>query len=187
LSERIEIKRLEIADVFEKHFKHFGFRKTTVDEVAAEMGISKKTIYKCFNSKDDIFYFIISQKAKARRAMIEKEIMHLKSAWHKMESMIRINFSEFRKIHKRHGSSINERFRSDIASAAFRETFIGLVDDIIREGLEREEFEVCNHQYTIRFIQSMIIEAVSIIREDPRAEPEEMLICSVQKLILKTT
>jgi AcrR family transcriptional regulator len=178
-------KQIEIAAAFERHFKHFGFRKTTVDEVAAEMGISKKTIYQCFKSKDAIFYFVVSRKAKERRLMIEREIKPLNSAWEKMESMIRINFTEFRKLHKRQRSSMDERFQEEIASAAFRKTFFGLVDDIIREGVGKEEFEIKNHQYTIRFIQSLIIEAVRIIREDQKSEPEEMLIFSVYKLLHK--
>ena len=156
-----------------------------MDEVAAEMGISKKTIYQCFKSKDAIFYFVISQKAKERRKMIEREIKSLNTAWDKMESMIRINFSEFRKIHKRQRSSMDERFQEEIASAAFRKTFFGLVDDIIREGIEKDEFEVHSHQYTIRFIQSLIIEAVRIIREDQESKPEDMLIFSVRKLLKK--
>jgi AcrR family transcriptional regulator len=42
----------------EKFFKE-GFHKTTMDEIAAGLSISKKTIYKHFNSKDEIVSKII--------------------------------------------------------------------------------------------------------------------------------
>ena len=44
--------RERIADVFKKHFTYFGFKKTSVDEVAKELKISKKTIYQFFSSKE---------------------------------------------------------------------------------------------------------------------------------------
>ena len=135
MEDAINIQRKRIADAFEQHFRHYGFKKTTVDEVALDLGVSKKTIYKCFRSKDDIFYYIISNKAKERRLMIEKKILHLDTAWEKMETMIRINFTEFRKIHKKKPTGINDRFQSEIASAAFGEMFISLIWDIIEEGI----------------------------------------------------
>ena len=49
----------QIADVFKKYFHHYGFKKTSVDEVAAELHISKKTIYSYFESKEAIFAELI--------------------------------------------------------------------------------------------------------------------------------
>ncbi len=180
-------RKIEIAGAFEKHFRHFGFKKTTVDDVAAELGISKKTIYANFNSKDEIFYFIISRKAEARREMIEGKIMHLGSAMEKMEEMIRINFSEFRKIHKRKLKAFDEQFQSEIAAGAFRQAFNRLVSNIIEEGVEGHEFEVGDHEMSVRFTQALITEAIRTIREDSSLQPENFLICSIGKLLQKNT
>lgn len=43
-----------IMDSAAKRFFEFGISKVTVDEIAAELGMSKKTIYKYFPSKDDL-------------------------------------------------------------------------------------------------------------------------------------
>jgi len=174
-----------IADAFEKHFRHFGFKKTIVDEVASELGISKKTIYKYFNSKDDIFYFIISRKAEARRAMIEKVIVNMNSPSEMVEEVIRINFSEFRRVHKKRVPGFDERFQSEIAGAAFRETFDRMLSDIIQEGIDKAEFEAADVELTVRYIQSLIFETVKVIREDYSAEPEEYLIETIIKLLKK--
>ena len=178
-------KKIKIADAFKKHFMHFGFKKTTVDEVVADLGISKKTIYKYFDSKDDIFYFIISSKAEARRIMIEHELEVISSAAKKMETMIRINFTEFRKIHKKKSHALDDRFQYEIASMAFRESFNRLVSDIIEEGVENEEFTVCHHEMTVKYIQALITETVRALRENSLAEPEESLICTVNKILQK--
>jgi AcrR family transcriptional regulator len=178
-------QRTRIAEAFERHFMHFGFKKTTVDDVAAELGSSKKTIYNYFSSKDEIFYFIISSKAKTRREMIEKKIIHLESAKAKMEAMIRINFEEFRKVHKRKAAALDERFQSEIAAGAFREAFSRMVSDIIREGVANKEFEVCDHEMTVRYIQALITETVMKMREDKDAHPEDFLVFTVNKLLNK--
>ena len=38
-----------------------GFRKTTVDEIASHLSISKKTLYKYFSSKDELIKATIAQ------------------------------------------------------------------------------------------------------------------------------
>jgi len=37
-----------------EHFMHEGFSKVTLDEIAAELGMSKKTLYKYFEDKEDL-------------------------------------------------------------------------------------------------------------------------------------
>ena len=44
-----------------KCFHLYGFRRTSVDEIASRIGISKKTIYKYFSSKDELIRAVIEQ------------------------------------------------------------------------------------------------------------------------------
>ena len=44
-----------------KCFHLYGFRKTSVDQIASCMGISKKSIYKYFASKDELIKAVIEQ------------------------------------------------------------------------------------------------------------------------------
>jgi len=47
-------ENLKILDFCETHFMKFGFHKTTMDDIAKELRISKKTIYKHFQTKNDL-------------------------------------------------------------------------------------------------------------------------------------
>jgi AcrR family transcriptional regulator len=47
-------ENLKILEFCETYFMRHGFHKTTMDEIAKELRISKKTIYKHFSSKDDL-------------------------------------------------------------------------------------------------------------------------------------
>jgi len=59
------------------------------------------------------------------------------------------------------------------------------VSDIIDEGVKKNEFEVCDHGMTVRYIQALITETVKSIREDHSSQPEDFLICTVNKLLKK--
>ncbi|MFY0654069.1 MAG: TetR/AcrR family transcriptional regulator [Cyclobacteriaceae bacterium] len=52
-------KILEKADSL---FHKFGIRSVSMDEIAGELGISKKTIYQSFKDKDDIVYQVTQKK-----------------------------------------------------------------------------------------------------------------------------
>ncbi|MFW9948003.1 MAG: TetR/AcrR family transcriptional regulator [Candidatus Odinarchaeota archaeon] len=54
----IENRKKYIIDTAERLFKSKGFDNTTMDEIAAESEFSKGTLYKYFNSKDDLYIAI---------------------------------------------------------------------------------------------------------------------------------
>src|SRR5260221_7822118 len=52
-------------------FFKYGFSKVTIDEIASKTGMSKKTIYKYFKSKDDIVEEVTKTTCNAMRASCE--------------------------------------------------------------------------------------------------------------------
>ncbi|HKK60277.1 MAG TPA: TetR/AcrR family transcriptional regulator [Salinivirga sp.] len=65
----------KIANKAKEMFLRFGYSKITLSEVSAEMGISKKTIYNHFESKDALLYYIIDQS----RVQFENEINEIET------------------------------------------------------------------------------------------------------------
>ncbi|MDD3706630.1 MAG: TetR/AcrR family transcriptional regulator, partial [Clostridiaceae bacterium] len=55
-------------------FWKFGYNAVTVDRIANETGISKMTIYKYFNSKEDLFMEVIKKDIEYQAVQIMKEI-----------------------------------------------------------------------------------------------------------------
>ncbi len=62
-----ELKQ-SIADLSYKKFSQHGFKKVTMDEIAAELAISKKTVYKHFESKEAILEEIVNQRVRRGQA-----------------------------------------------------------------------------------------------------------------------
>lgn len=50
--------RDRIIEAAEKRFSQYGFRKVTVDDIASDLGISKKTLYLHFKSKEAIAWAV---------------------------------------------------------------------------------------------------------------------------------
>jgi len=61
--EEIETKQA-IVDVAYSKFSQHGFKRVTMDEIASELGISKKTVYKHFESKEAILEELVDQRLK---------------------------------------------------------------------------------------------------------------------------
>lgn len=101
--------RQSILDVSYAKFAEYGFKKVTIDEIAAALGISKKTVYKLFASKEDILREVVLAKMNSLLELFEKiqsmkessvdkiqaisEVVgtHINEQWQKILTEVRIN------------------------------------------------------------------------------------------------
>lgn len=63
-----------ILDVAAEKINLYGLKKFTIDEIAAELKISKKTIYKYFKSKDDIILEYFKTTISSDKESVEKTL-----------------------------------------------------------------------------------------------------------------
>ncbi len=66
---RHEGVRERIIEAAEQRLWHYGFRKTTIDEIASDAGVGKGTVYLHFDSKENITLAIM---AKFKQQSLEK-------------------------------------------------------------------------------------------------------------------
>src|ERR1041384_8344581 len=81
----------------EKFFKE-GFYKTSIDEIAKELNVSKNTIYKYFPNKEKIVYEIMNEFVKTTRTDVETRLNADTDAIHKFISILNVlsqNISKF--------------------------------------------------------------------------------------------
>jgi AcrR family transcriptional regulator len=53
-------KRVAILNAAHKRFAHYGLAKVTMDEIAADLGISKAALYYYFPAKEDVFRHVVA-------------------------------------------------------------------------------------------------------------------------------
>lgn len=93
----------------EKFFKD-GFYKTTMDEVASELGMSKKTIYKFFPSKDDLIMAIVKHFMNRMKVKILPALNSDKNAIEKLGELIKILAGVSEKISSKRMEEMKRHF-----------------------------------------------------------------------------
>ncbi len=92
-----EVKVRILAAAREEFYK-FGFTRVTVDEIASKLGMSKKTIYKCFTSKDEILKEItratLEEMAVCCRDIVREEGIDFVDKLKKMMTMVAVQYSK---------------------------------------------------------------------------------------------
>jgi AcrR family transcriptional regulator len=57
-----------------KIFARFGFRKTSIDDIAKEAGVGKGTVYLAAESKEELFYQVLHREVRAWQASCARVI-----------------------------------------------------------------------------------------------------------------
>jgi len=134
--------RDQIVSTAAQIFSRFGFKKTTMDDIAKGMRKGKSSIYYYFTSKEEIF-----------EAVVEKEANLLRS-------YVLTRMKGFQKL-----SNIHEALKSDYLNHLdfihqMREKYdneeISVVEEILQSGVKKDVFRVENcHIAAIAIITAM--------------------------------
>jgi AcrR family transcriptional regulator len=67
-------KKVRILGAATNMFAQFGFKKSSIDEIAATAGVGKGTIYLAFDSKEDLFYQVVHRAIRVCSALVSERI-----------------------------------------------------------------------------------------------------------------
>src|SRR5215467_5583291 len=67
-------KREFILSAATRLFARFGFKKTSVDEIAKQAGVAKGTVYLAAETKEDLFYQSVHREVRAWTAELSRMI-----------------------------------------------------------------------------------------------------------------
>jgi AcrR family transcriptional regulator len=83
---REEQTRIEIIDAAQKLFQKYGIDKTTMDDIAREVGKGKSTLYYYYESKEDVFYAVVSKEKDEVVESVKKSKKLKKNASDKLKA-----------------------------------------------------------------------------------------------------
>jgi AcrR family transcriptional regulator len=144
----------------EKFFKE-GFYKTTMDDIAAELRMSKKTIYKFFPSKEDLVKAIAKHFMNKMKNKIVPALSSDKNAIEKLAELIQILAGASQKISPRMMDEMRRHFPSlwDEVDKFRTEMMIGNLTKVIDQGKTEELFI----DYPTPIIMTMLVASVRSI------------------------
>lgn len=135
-------------DRVENLFLRFGIKSITMDDVAADLGISKKTLYQMVESKDDLVIKVLEQHISREKSKclnlaskapnaLEEIFIILDSNSQEMAQMKTNIVNDLQKYH-RAGWEMIQKFHFDFVFKVIRENLLRGR----KEGLYREDFDI---------------------------------------------
>jgi AcrR family transcriptional regulator len=146
----------KIVLVAQKTFQRYGFRKTTMDEIAYEARKGKSSLYYYFKSKEEVFQAVVEKEAGLLRSEINMNINKCSSAVEKLHVYINTRMEGF----KNWGNfyvALKDDYLSNLdfiekIRAKYDKNEIESITQIIHEGIENKEFKNMNAELTAKTI-----------------------------------
>ncbi|AYG64650.1 MULTISPECIES: TetR/AcrR family transcriptional regulator [unclassified Rhizobium] len=142
----LDQSRTRILEVAEKYFRRIGYHKTSVADIAAELGMSRANVYRFFPCRtainNSVCGLIVKEVAEVAHAIARmdapagKRLVELLYAIHRhsMRTLV-----EERPIHALLVAAMNESWT---IIDAHNEQILAILEALIREGLQAGEFKV---------------------------------------------
>ncbi|HOP12802.1 TetR/AcrR family transcriptional regulator [Lentimicrobium sp.] len=137
-----------IVTVARQIFSRFGFKKTTMDEIALASRKGKSSIYYYFESKEDIFQAVVEKEASMLKRELQEAIKPIGDPREKLKVYVLVRMNTLKKL-----ANYYDAIRSEYLShldfvenirKKYDDEEISMVEAILKEGAEKMEFNIEN-------------------------------------------
>lgn len=173
--------RDNIVGIASEIFARFGFKKTTVDDIAQALRKGKSSIYYYFNSKEDIFQAVVDSEASALRerinAILEKPI----SAMEKLRQYVKTRMQAVQ-VMVNYYTLINEKdvYNLELAErlrSKYDTEEVGIIKQILNEGANAGAFKIKDLELSaIAVITAMKGLEMPLLISSPKADDLESVL-----------
>jgi AcrR family transcriptional regulator len=134
-------------------FEKFGLKKTTMEDIAREVGKGKSSLYYYFSSKYEIFEAVVDQEITELFSIAQKAVDKAPNAKEKLKAYIKVRLSKINKM-----GNLSQVVKNDLMDnmgvvmnikKKHEINQVNMIQEIIMHGIERGEFrkikktEVC--------------------------------------------
>jgi len=141
-------------------FSRYGFRKTTMDEIARALKMGKSSVYYYFQSKEEIFEAVVLYEANILRNELTKAIKSVESPVDKMRSYIFVRMKAFEKLSNYYNAIFDKNLDHFDFIEAIREKYdreeLAILRLILYHGARKKVFSVKNSEYTALAVQTTL-------------------------------
>jgi AcrR family transcriptional regulator len=173
--------RAQIIDVARKVFTRYGFRKTTMEEIAAAARKGKSSIYYYYPSKEDIFKAVVEKEASELKEQLANAIHADDAPIDKLKAYILFRLHHVRTLGNFY-AALNEEslshfgFILDIRKR-FDQDEMDVVQEILEEGLTDGSFQLSSSKIGAIAIATMMkgLELPLLLSNDHKTDRGELL------------
>jgi AcrR family transcriptional regulator len=173
--------RGHIVDVARKIFTRYGFRKTTMEEIAAATHKGKSSIYYYFPGKEDIFKAVVEKEAGELQVRLDKAIRVDATPLEKLKAYIFFRLHHVRTVENFY-SALNEESLSHLdfileIRKNFDQGELRVVEEILEEGMEDGSLQLSSANIGAIAISTMMkgLELPLLLSSDHKTDRGELL------------
>jgi AcrR family transcriptional regulator len=141
-------------------FSRYGFRKTTMDEIARALNMGKSSIYYYYPGKEEIFEAVVMHEANILRNQLTMAIKEVDSPIEKLRAYVNVRMKAFEKL----SNYYNAVFDKDLDHFEFiekvREKYdreeLAMLRLILYTGARRGYFSLNNSEFTAMAVQTAL-------------------------------
>jgi len=141
-------------------FSRYGFKKTTMDEIAKALKMGKSSIYYYFESKEEIFEAVVIYEANILRNELTKAIKSVDSPVEKMRNYVFVRMKAFEKLSNYYNAIFDKNLDHFDFIETIREKYdreeLAILRLILYHGARMKVFNVLNSEYTAMAVQTAL-------------------------------
>ena len=141
-----------LVEIARNIFSRFGYKKTTVDEIAQAARKGKSSIYYYFKSKEDIFKAVVDKEASILFSRINEAIETKENPKEKLKAYILTRMEAFKDLANYYDAVKNDLLAHMEFINKFREKHdkkeIQVIEQILQLGINNNEFNIKNPEIT---------------------------------------
>jgi AcrR family transcriptional regulator len=143
-----------------KIFSRYGFKKTTMDEIAKALKMGKSSIYYYFKSKEEIFESVVLWEANILRNELTTAIKSVDSPVEKMRNYVFVRMRSFEKLANYYNAIFDKNLDHFDFIEHIREKYdreeLAILRLILYDGTRKKVFNVEKSEYTAMAIQTTL-------------------------------
>lgn len=173
--------RLQLITAAAQTFDRYGFKKTTMDDIALAAGKGKSSLYYYFKNKEEVFEAVVDNEADQLKNEIYFEINKRNSAVEKLRVYIMIRMKRFAAKGNLY-QALNDNFLMTFSFIErirnkYREWELNELGIIMQYGIESRELKKVNVQFMSRALLTAMVgfELPLLMSQETEAEFEQHL------------
>ena len=172
----------QIADAFSRHVERFGYGKASVEDVAAELGISKRTVYQHFSSKRDIYAYVVDRIGDSEEARLRAALESEPTYRSKMERFLTLVVGGMR-AHIAETSKADWMQEFEIAFDAMARAYGAVGVELVSKGAAAGEFEFGDAELANGLIGAMVTYYGTLVREDTSYDADGAIVAAIMRML----
>lgn len=144
--EKYDRVKSHILEVSRKIFSKYGFRKTTMEDIARSAQKGKSTLYYYFRNKEAVFQAVVEKEAYILKNKLLAVISEDMDAKTKLKKYIQTRINSLKELANFYNALQNEYLNQLAFIEHIREKYdreeITIIKMVLIEGIDRNEFEI---------------------------------------------